>query len=86
MDDHDDPLAELARLEAVSRERFTHFAGFFATRATPGGVWDRAAIEAGIQQATAAMGDGPSRSRATSAPAHASSPSPAPTGPLEMPR
>lgn len=86
VDDHDDPLAELARLEAVSRERFVHFAGFFATRAAPGGVWDRAAIEAGIQQATAAMGDAPSRSRATSAPAPSSSPSPAPTGPLEMPR
>ncbi len=32
VDDHADPLAELARLEQVSRERFVHFAKFFATR------------------------------------------------------
>ena len=54
VDDHPDPLAELARLEAVSRERFVHFAGFFATRDKPGGTWDRAVIEAAIQRATAA--------------------------------
>ena len=51
VDDHPDPLAELARLEAVSRERFVHFARFFATRQVPGGTWDRAVIEAVIQQA-----------------------------------
>lgn len=51
VDDHPDPLAELARLEAVSRERFVHFARFFATRQVPGGTWDRAVIEAAIQQA-----------------------------------
>jgi len=37
VDDHADPLATRA-LEAVSRERFVHFARFFATRASPGGV------------------------------------------------
>lgn len=52
VDDHPDPLAELERLEAVSRERFVHFARFFATRQSPGGTWDRAIIEAAIQQAT----------------------------------
>lgn len=52
VDDHADPLAELARLEAVSRERFVHFARFFATRASPGGVWDRAVIDAEIARAT----------------------------------
>jgi uncharacterized Ntn-hydrolase superfamily protein len=52
VDDHADPLAELARLEAVSRERFVHFAKFFATRARPGGTWDRAVIEAEIARAT----------------------------------
>ncbi len=52
VDDHADPLAELARLERVSRERFVHFAKFFATRDTPGGVWDRAVIEAEIARAT----------------------------------
>ncbi|MFZ4757933.1 MAG: DUF1028 domain-containing protein [Burkholderiaceae bacterium] len=48
VDDHTDPLAELERLEAVSRERFVHFATFFATRAEPGGTWDRAVIEAAL--------------------------------------
>lgn len=65
VDDHDDPLAELERLEAVSRERFIHFAKFFATRARPGGVHDRSAIEAGIANATA--GQTGTRSRATGA-------------------
>ena len=55
VDDHADPLAELARLEAVSRERFVHFARFFATRQSPGGTWDRAVIEAAIAQAEAAQ-------------------------------
>jgi uncharacterized Ntn-hydrolase superfamily protein len=53
VDDHPDPLAELARLEAVSRERFVHFAKFFATRSAPGGVWDREFINAEIERATA---------------------------------
>ena len=48
VDDHAEPLAELARLEAVSRERFVHFAGYLPTRAVPAGVFDRAVIEAGI--------------------------------------
>ncbi|MFN7642923.1 MAG: DUF1028 domain-containing protein [Burkholderiales bacterium] len=48
VDDHPDPLAELARLEAISRERFVHFATFFATRANPGGTWDRAVIDAAL--------------------------------------
>jgi uncharacterized Ntn-hydrolase superfamily protein len=54
VDDHVDPLAELERLEAVSRERFVHFAKFFATRSSPGGVWDREFINAEIERATAA--------------------------------
>ena len=54
VDDHVDPLAELERLEAVSRERFVHFAKFFATRNSPGGVWDRDFINAEIERATAA--------------------------------
>ena len=54
VDDHADPLAELERLETVSRERFVHFAKFFATRARPGGVWDRATIDAEIARATTA--------------------------------
>jgi uncharacterized Ntn-hydrolase superfamily protein len=53
VDDHRDPLAELERLEQVSRERFVHFAKFFATRDKPGGVFDRAIIEAAINEASA---------------------------------
>jgi uncharacterized Ntn-hydrolase superfamily protein len=58
VDDHADPLAELARLETVSRERFVHFARFFATRTSPGGVWDRAVIETEIGRATLHAADG----------------------------
>jgi uncharacterized Ntn-hydrolase superfamily protein len=50
VDDHADPLAELERLEAVSRERFVHFATFFATRADAGGTWDRSVIESALAQ------------------------------------
>ncbi|MBI3372660.1 MAG: DUF1028 domain-containing protein [Betaproteobacteria bacterium] len=57
VDDHADPLAELERLEAVSRERFVHFARYFATQASPAGVFDRAVIEAGIARATAKDAD-----------------------------
>lgn len=54
VDDHADPLAELARLERVSRERFVHFRQFLPTRANPSGVFDRATIEAGIAAGLAA--------------------------------
>jgi uncharacterized Ntn-hydrolase superfamily protein len=54
VDDHSDPLAELERLEQVSRERFVHFAKFFATRDKPGGVFDRSVIEAAINEAAIA--------------------------------
>jgi uncharacterized Ntn-hydrolase superfamily protein len=53
VDDHPDPLAELERLEAVSRERFVHFARYFPTQASPAGVYDRDVIEAGIARALA---------------------------------
>jgi uncharacterized Ntn-hydrolase superfamily protein len=56
VDDHADPLAELARLERVSRERFVHFLEFLPTRAHPAGVFDRAQIEAAIAAALAAAG------------------------------
>jgi uncharacterized Ntn-hydrolase superfamily protein len=45
IDDHADPLAELERLEAVSRERWVHFRQFLPTRLNPAGIADRAAIE-----------------------------------------
>ena len=56
VDDHPDPLAELERLEAVSRERFVHFRRFLPTRANPGGVFDRDVIEAGITRSLAGEG------------------------------
>ncbi|WP_315832666.1 DUF1028 domain-containing protein [Bradyrhizobium prioriisuperbiae] len=48
VDDHVDPLAELERLERVSRERWEHFRRFLPGRADPIGVTDRAVIDAGI--------------------------------------
>jgi uncharacterized Ntn-hydrolase superfamily protein len=53
VDDHGDPLAELARLEAVSRERWVHFRKFLPSRKNPAGITDRAIIEAGIETAIA---------------------------------
>jgi uncharacterized Ntn-hydrolase superfamily protein len=53
VDDHGDPLAELARLEAVSRERWVHFRKFLPSRKNPAGITDRALIDAGIETAIA---------------------------------
>jgi uncharacterized Ntn-hydrolase superfamily protein len=55
VDDHTDPLAELERLEQVSRERWVHFRQFLPTRKNPAGVTDRAVIDASIQAATASQ-------------------------------
>jgi uncharacterized Ntn-hydrolase superfamily protein len=49
VDDHADPLAELARLEHVSRERWTHFRQFLPSRRNPAGITDRDTIDAGIE-------------------------------------
>jgi uncharacterized Ntn-hydrolase superfamily protein len=48
VDDHADPIAELARLERVSRMHWTTFRQFMPTRDNPGGITDRATIDAGI--------------------------------------
>jgi uncharacterized Ntn-hydrolase superfamily protein len=53
VDDHADPLAELERLEQVSRERWVHFAKFLPNKRNPVGITDRAALEAGIAAALA---------------------------------
>ena len=53
VDDHTDPLAELERLEQVSRERWVHFRQFMPTRRNPAGITDRAVIDATIEAATA---------------------------------
>src|SRR3954453_13565586 len=53
VDDHTDPLAELARLEQVSRERWVHFRQFMPTRKNPAGITDRATIDAAVAAAAA---------------------------------
>jgi uncharacterized Ntn-hydrolase superfamily protein len=54
VDDHSDPLAELARLEAVSRQRAVPFSRFLPCRRDPVGTTDRQVIEAGIVSAAEA--------------------------------
>ncbi len=49
-DDHPDPIAELRRLYAVSRERFAVFRRFLAGTDSPCGVFDRAVIDAAIER------------------------------------
>lgn len=56
VDDHADPLRELERLEAVSRERWVHFRQFLPTRQNPAGVTDREIIDAGIEAGIANQG------------------------------
>jgi uncharacterized Ntn-hydrolase superfamily protein len=53
VDDHADPLAELERLEAVSRERWVHFRKYLPSRKNPAGITDRRIIDAGIEAAIA---------------------------------
>jgi len=53
VDDHVDPLAELARLESIGRERLFHYVKFMPSRQNPHGTLDREAIEAGIAAAVA---------------------------------
>jgi uncharacterized Ntn-hydrolase superfamily protein len=55
VDDHEDPLRELARLESVGRERVFHFMKFAPSRQNPDGTLDRAVIEAGIAAAVDAQ-------------------------------
>ncbi len=54
VDDHADPLAELVRLEKVSRERFVHFRRFLPNRRDRVGLTDLALIESEIGKALAA--------------------------------
>ena len=53
VDDHLDPLAELERLERVSRERWVHFRKFLPRRGDPVGTTDRDVINAEIEKAFA---------------------------------
>jgi uncharacterized Ntn-hydrolase superfamily protein len=54
VDDHPDPLAELDRLEQVSRQYFVHFARFLPGKRDPVGITDRAVIEVELARAVAA--------------------------------
>jgi uncharacterized Ntn-hydrolase superfamily protein len=54
VDDHVEPLLELARLEAVSREAWTQFREFLPTREHPAGVFDRTKINAAVEANLAA--------------------------------
>jgi uncharacterized Ntn-hydrolase superfamily protein len=45
VDDHADPLAELARLEAVARERWVHFRRYMPSRREPSGLTDRSNLD-----------------------------------------
>ena len=51
VDDHPDPLAELERLEKVSRERFVHFMAMWPSRRDRVGITERDVIEARIAEA-----------------------------------
>jgi uncharacterized Ntn-hydrolase superfamily protein len=54
VDDHAEPLAELERLESVSRERFVHFMAMWPSRRDRVGITDRDVIERKIAEAVAA--------------------------------
>jgi uncharacterized Ntn-hydrolase superfamily protein len=54
VDDHADPLGELARLEEVARGRYMHYRKFMPSKAHPAGITDRAEIERRIAESMAA--------------------------------
>lgn len=53
VDDHTDPLAELARLETVARERWVHMRRYGATATDPAGIVDREQLEKAIEASIA---------------------------------
>ncbi|HUE45991.1 MAG TPA: DUF1028 domain-containing protein [Aestuariivirgaceae bacterium] len=53
VDDHADPIGELARLEEVSRERWVHFRRVLPTRQDPVGITDRTRVEETIASSLA---------------------------------
>jgi uncharacterized Ntn-hydrolase superfamily protein len=54
VDDHPDPLAELARLEEVGRGRYLHYRKFMPSRHNPAGITDRDELERRIAESMAA--------------------------------
>jgi len=53
VDDHKDPLAELARLERIARERWLHFRRLMPSKQNPSGLTDRATLEDEIAKSIA---------------------------------
>jgi uncharacterized Ntn-hydrolase superfamily protein len=53
VDDHAEPLGELARLLEVARGRWVHLRRFMPTRARPSGLVDRGGLEALLAQSIA---------------------------------
>ena len=53
VDDHPDPLAELARLQEVARQRWLHFRRCMPSRERPSGLTDRGQLEDLIAQSLA---------------------------------
>jgi uncharacterized Ntn-hydrolase superfamily protein len=53
VDDHSDPLGELARLQSVARERWLHFRRQMPSRARPSGITDRRELEERISRSVA---------------------------------
>jgi len=58
-DDHPDPLRELRRLHAVSRERYAVFRRFLPGADSPCGVFDRMVIDAAITRDGRGPGEAP---------------------------
>jgi uncharacterized Ntn-hydrolase superfamily protein len=53
VDDHADPLGELARLHEVARERWVHFRRWMPSRENPSGLTDRSGLEALVAKSIA---------------------------------
>jgi uncharacterized Ntn-hydrolase superfamily protein len=53
VDDHADPLGELARLHEVARERWVHFRRWMPSRENPSGLTDRSGLEALVARSIA---------------------------------
>jgi uncharacterized Ntn-hydrolase superfamily protein len=53
VDDHAEPLSELARLEGVARERWVHYRRLVPSRESPAGLTDRSALEERIAKSIA---------------------------------
>jgi uncharacterized Ntn-hydrolase superfamily protein len=53
VDDHPDPLTELARLQEVARERWVHFRRYMPNRREPSGLADRDGLETLMSQSVA---------------------------------